>query len=779
MSAGAVPLEHVLARHEQFAPELEGMYTDALKQAVRFWFGTTAANKFRKADCVRALAGVFHDRKRLEEGLRSLPENERQVLAVCKRYGGAVSGALLLSELLTRGLVEKPRDRDVYYARRRDGDLVSNLCNKLLLISRYGGTSRYGFYDGYRLRYPDVAILPGVLDLLEPAGPQPWTPSAPTTAPATASRRAAAEVALDLWTTAQGLGQAETWKTNRGGSLAKSVQNRLHKLFAWPDHDPLLPPDPESLSYELLRGLGAIRVDDSEGHIDLAAVKRHLRSPALVQAWHWVRAWMQASLWQDGIGVVPDRDNYQDPVRIEPRNLRTARELVVWALGRVAQGACDWLDLETFLADLWSAAGEESIDFYWHRYSWQPEFKLSRGKDRITAMAARRRAFWLDDEGTWAANAILGTLGHLGLVERGAVGSGRPCFRLTGLGRAVFGAPELATTPPEYDPKFLTIQPNFEVLAYLDAADPSAVWPLAQMARRASAAGGLVQTFALTRESVYQALESGLSLDEVRQFLLEHSKTGLPANVGQSLVEWGRRREALVLRTDVALAAHPPGQEDSLPGSSKARPVGDRFVILPRTAARAQKEGTVLDHRAFAHPAWRVDEDGRVRVSEGADSVTLARLGQFADPDGKAWRITAASIGRARDRGIPAEQVLGWLHDHLTGALPPVVETAIRNWSRPAEVFLGSLVMLQVRQPQACAMILTSRQFQPLLLGHVAPDWFIVRPEKRAELEQLLAELGFTVGGAYQLAAGPAADAAGDAGPPARPGRRARKSRKA
>ena len=88
---------------------------------------------------------------------------------------------------------------------------------------------------------------------------------------------------------------------------------------------------------------------------------------------------------------------------------------------------------------------------------------------------------------SWAANALLSTLAHLGLIEQGVSTSRaqtRPCFRLTGLGQAVFGAPERAVSEPTYEPKFLTVQPNHEILAYLNVADPRAVLPLAQMARR-------------------------------------------------------------------------------------------------------------------------------------------------------------------------------------------------------------------------------------------------------------------------------------------------------
>lgn len=759
MSKRKNSLEHVLTRMEQIAPALEEMNSGELKRAARFWFGSKASSKMPKAECSHALAELFRQPARVEVGVRSLPDKQQQVLAIFQRYGGALSGPLLLTELLARGLVEKIDRQVPYYGRPRTEDPVQELCAKLLLISpSEGDDNRYGtFASSYRRSYPTLFLHPALRDLVEPAAPLPWKPSVPPSRPTVTYQRWPAEVALDLWSVAQALGQAGSWKTNRGGALAKSMQVRLHKLVPGDEHDPLLPPASESLYYEILRGLGAVRVKDCEGCINLGVVERQLRSSEEVQGWHWVRAWMQARLWQDGIGVVPDRDSYQDASRIEPHALATARELLVWALSRVASAGDDWLDLETFLIDLWSATDEETIDFYWYGYTWKPDFASARNKEEIHDIAPRRQAFWLADEGTWAANALLGTLVYLGLVERGSKGANpdrHPCFRLTRLGQAVFGAPELSLAAPERDPRFLTIQPNHEVLAYLDSADASAIWPLAQMARRTSAAGERVQTFTLTRDSVYQALESGLTLETIQRFLTEHSRTGLPANVAQSLAEWGRRREALVLRTDAALAAFPSDKGSLFPGSAKARPIGDHFLLLARTASHGPKGCLVRDHRTFAEPLWEVDEECRVNVTGNADAVALTRLRQFAEPCPREWRITADSIRRARDRGISAEQVLGWLQDHVVNELPPLLETAIRNWSSPARVFLGQLLMLQVTQPQACAMIRDSRRFRPFLVGHVPPDWFLVNPDKRKELEQLLKELGFSAGGSYQLTEG-------------------------
>ena len=300
-----------------------------------------------------------------------------------------------------------------------------------------------------------------------------------------------------------------------------------------------------------------------------------------------------------------------------------------------------------------------------------------------------------------------------------------------------------------HETRFLTVQPNHEVIAYLDAADASAVWPLAQMARRVSSTAELVQTFTLTRESIYEALESGLDLDQIRQFLTEHSKTGLPANVAHSLDEWGKRRESLVLRTNVSLGIASSEADKTFSGFPNAHPIGDKCVLLLASAGSGQKKLRGLNHNNLPKRIWRVDEAGTVTLTGESDSVTLARLSQFADPDEQNWHITAASVRRARDRGIPAEQILGWLGEHLIDDLPPIMETAIRNWSSPARAFFGNLVMLQIAQPQAIAAILASQRLRRFLVEHVPPNWFIVQAEHRVELEQALTELGFSMNKLY------------------------------
>ena len=104
-----------------------------------------------------------------------LPDKQRQILSLFRRYGGALSGSLLQCEALARGLVEKTDDRRSFYGRqpfRRPGP--GPVCQALAGVPAGGGYGRYDsyyFYSSYRRTYPDLVLPPGIRDLVEPAPP--------------------------------------------------------------------------------------------------------------------------------------------------------------------------------------------------------------------------------------------------------------------------------------------------------------------------------------------------------------------------------------------------------------------------------------------------------------------------------------------------------------------------------------------------------------------------------------------------------------------------------
>ncbi len=474
-----------------------------------------------------------------------------------------------------------------------------------------------------------------------------------------------------------------------------------------------------------------------------------------MQAWNWVRSWVDMTLWQDGLGVVPDWDNREGTNRITPEKLLRSKTLLVWSLCRVASAKIDWLDLESFLRDFWLATRDDYSSFYWGGYSWTPEFESFPTKSDQLKGDERVFSFWLAKEGTWAANALMVTFVSLGLVERGqSVGKHtRHCFRLTDLGRIVFGAPESEIPPRTTPERFLTVQPNHEILAYLDSADASQVALLSRFTERTSAAGGRVQTFAIRRDTVYRGLESGLTPESIKSFLAEQGRTPVPENVARSLSEWSSKRESLVLRRRVTLALLPKGSQLPEAGSS-AKALDERSLVLPTMNAKQAKQKfpgrPVLDHQASFPKTWTADERGLIRV-EDLDCLSHIRLSRIADPSEESWQITEQSITRARQQGLSADLILGGLQLQLTHSLPPLLETAIRNWTgRAPAAYLGKVLMLQVTVPQARSAILTSPTFAPFIAGHLPPDWFLIKEDKLAEMKRLLKALGFSLGECYQ-----------------------------
>jgi hypothetical protein len=748
-AAGPLRLEHVLAGRRTGQPDLERMKSDDLKPAARFWLGT-AANKMRLGQYSRALADLLRDKTRLGVGLKTLPDNEKTVLGICRRYGGFVSGSLLLHEVQARGLIKR-LEPGQYGAPRvlKQADPVYGLCAKVLLYSPESSYQRYDFFYhwGNTLKYPDLALLPQVAGLIEPFDPFAWKASAGMLAPESACRRAPAEVALDLASMVQALAQGQPWRTNRDGSLPKNVASRLAKLVAGGDQDPQTPPAVAILYYELLRALGCIEQGHEQARIDLPLLEHHLSSPAAAQSWDWVRAWLRITRWQDGIGAKQEKP-YSSSQEKGP-----LREFLAWALCGVAHGSDDWLDLETFLDDLWAIHREHSLAAHESGYSWSPAFKSVAG-DARDALAGRRDR-WRQHTGIWIANALLGTLAHLGLIEQSRTtkdGQARHGFRLTDTGKSVFGAPEAGWTKAPRDPKFLTVQPNHEVVALVDSAEPAWVWPLARMARRASPAGNRAHTFTLSRDSVYHALETGFPLERIEEFFRVHSRSGLPDNVAKSLREWGGKHEALVIRTDLALRIVPEGVEKLTTRPNSGRAVGDCFLLLPQESAAAAGKGCVRrDHQRKPAASWRITEDGLVQHTPDTDAVSLAHLRQFSEREADGWRVTAASILRARERSLGTENVLHWLSIYLNQELPALVEIMIRNWTKPPLVGLGSRLVLQMPDAESARALHDSQRFRPYLLEYIPPTWFHVRPEKQRELRKLLQELGFLVGAQTNL----------------------------
>src|SRR5262249_43139 len=208
---------------------------------------------------------------------------------------------------------------------------------------------------------------------------------------------------------------------------------------------------------------------------------------------------------------------------------------------------------------------------------------------------------WREAEQVWVARAVIGPLFHLGLIALSRQASEKKSeptvFGLTPLGRAVLydsfrptGETTAAALPAVVqDGTCWVVQPNFDVVVYLDRASAARLAFIERIAARKPSTGATA-LYHLTRDTVYAVLESGIAARTLYDMLRDASTYPLPDNVQQMLQEWAAGRERLtVYRTaDLVEFADQAARDAALATHALAgQPIGERFLVLSRQTPRA------------------------------------------------------------------------------------------------------------------------------------------------------------------------------------------------
>jgi Helicase conserved C-terminal domain len=722
-----------------------------LRKVARVWLDPVRS-KLPRESLVKALRCAFEDDETAGRVLASLAPPERAAVAAYRRYGGTVDGEVIRLDLTARGLLEvvEKRHSDYYTMREWKHNPLKVLLDRGVLL--LGDTSR-GYNPSYWSYFrpdqplPTGSLHAGVARRVEPAGPARWSSPLAEGTPQDVARRAPAEVAIDLSRVFAFVAERGTVKTRKDGVLAAPTLRALEKALPQADDSEYVLPERHALYFELLRGAAAIVVEGNEARVDPTAAHRLFARAGVWQAHSWARGWLTTRHWFDGAGT-PEAGEMDDV----PGHVRTGRQIVAWALGCLAHAGDDWYDLNGFLAAIHDLQGGSRVHLPYTGQAWDPRLPGAAGKEAQNG-PERQRAWWFSREGAWYANAVMVTLVTLGLVERGRVGRGKSAglaFRLTAHGRAVFGAPEVALPADPVEGRFLLIQPNFDVIAYLDRADAPSAAMLGRLAAGDAVCSGLVQTFRITQMSVYQAQESGLSQAQIVEFLRCHSQRELPANVVQAISDWSRKRERLTLRSGVSVLGFASTDErDAYLKRHPGAGCGARFVVVTdRDQGRATGSKALLsDHLTGGRRTLELDEEGRILSTRPVDIVQRARLARLARPTGNGWQLTSDSVRRAAAAGLKPAQIYRWLEEHLASPMPPLIEQAIDAWlgvGRPLE--LAEAVLLHVPDEERFRAIAHSDRLRPFLLGSPGLHWLAVKRDSRAKLASVLRELGFVVG---------------------------------
>jgi hypothetical protein len=726
--------------------ELDHLNQSDLRKKARPW--VDGANKLSKDALLAAVHNAMEDAAVAARVLRSLDREELAVATVYRRYGGSVNGEVIRLDLMARGLLQviEYRVSDYYTSKQWKRDLIRSLANELVLLAERDHLAysySYAHGQGSDKSFDRYSLHAGIAQHVEPAGPPPWSVTPSKSIPQTITRRSQAEVALNLSRVFSYIVGRESVKLRKDGSLGAPAVQAMEKAVPLDNSPDFQLPDPHGFYCELLRCTGVLRIEGDKIVPDLGAATRQFSEPGFRQVNSWVRGWLSARHWFDGSGIAANKDSLE--------SLITGRQVLAWALGCLARAGDHWFELETFLVALYALQGHSSFRLPYHKLVWDPNLAAAQDKEKLIG-DARTRAWWFSKEGVWYANALMITLVTLGVVERTRLGSGESAshgFRLTSIGRAIFGAPEIAPPPEVVEHRCLVIQPNFDVVAYVDQADARTAGLLGRLAESDSVHSGPIQTFRLTQSSVYLAQESGLSFTQIVDFLHRHSQREAPANVMRSLADWAGKRESLSLRSGITVLGFPStADRDAYLEAHPGLACGERFV-LEAASGQARPESPRFiesDHLLVRRRTLELDEHGRIGTAQALDVVQFARLRRIARPTASGWQVTGDSVRQAAAGGLKPALIQQWLNDHLAHPAPPLITLAIDTWAgKRRSLELAEAILLHVADDKQFQAIATSQRFRPFLLGCPGSHWLVVSRESRKELAALLNELGFSV----------------------------------
>ncbi len=452
-----------------------------------------------------------------------------------------------------------------------------------------------------------------------------------------------------------------------------------------------------------------------------------------------------------------------------PPKVGAARRAVLETLVRLSanqekiQGtSCPWIALEVLSDDLrdhdeeflvdretaermlggyygrWSYTGYSpyqynALGWVWDTYARSTE-KGWDGVERVFIEAVLTEGlYWLGLVDLGYAQAVT--------PQGGTAPAGLLAVRLTDMGYWLLAGGSQPTIPEETGR--VVVQPNFRIFAF----DPISDGVLARLdgfATRLNAERAV--EYELSRESVYRAQLAGQSGAGIRTWLEQVTGAALPQNVSRSLDEWQAAFERIIVHPRVGwLEVASPELADAVLANptlaaavvKRATPTGlivqsDRVDALERALLAA---GELPARSRAADQARRgsilLGEDGTIRFAHAVPSLhVLGALQPFSDsPAGPAdpWRISPASVARARSAGIDANAILAVLDEMAVGGVPDTLRARIKAWSRHyGSASLLAVILIQFRDQDALDELLQDSE----LARHLRP----FRPEAKLGL---------------------------------------------
>jgi len=718
--------------HQRFDSYLQLMNSNELQRMARIW-GTRGA--LRKDAAIIAISEGLSDQRMVDAAIIQLDAIELAALSIMRRIGGIIRSSHLAIALRAAGY-QPPETPDMYG--NTSSPFAQRLCERGLALpieQRYGYFSPYSdlvVFSDDRLLARVPALKVKQITLL--AAPEP---------PESRIRRPA-QVALDL------IGVVEAIRAQGGLQLTKSNavrvtdMRKLSKTLGWGEaeahFDGLLFTRPVQGLVETLTNTGHLVAINSErlmvSNSDIATLPYPTLVAEVLGQFIGIQSWYEYDLpyWSETFA-----------------NTGAGMRLAMLMLFECMLDTQSFVSLETFSRTLFDRIGQHySLNGPHPRVARPWNMQRPRGRTKAEQKTTpvdeqgwleRLWGEWRLYEERWITYALAGWLYFLGMVEVGIEDGQLNALRLTDLARAVL-RPQAQVKPAEPAVAPWIIQPNYEIVVYLEQAAPTQLALLERAAERVQA-DIHVARYRLTRESVARWTDRSGTLDS----LLAALGPSVPQNVAATMREWVTQHERITMRRRANLLKYPTSaaRDAALSNGVSGRPIGELFVLLD-TAILPQRITTSINYLDPPPATLKVDETGQIDVVRGKpDLLTEPLLDRWAERVGDHWKLTAASVGAAAQRGYRIDDFSREFDQRLTRAIPPVLTVALRAWAgAPAQTELGRISILRLADPNVAQALLASKRFSPLIRGQAGDHILLIERANLTKIRELLQWAGIT-----------------------------------
>jgi hypothetical protein len=776
-------------RLPQMSERLSGLNADVLKKMARVWIGKDAY-KLNKESAIRTLKQCLGDPaalRRLAENLTA-PERDGLMLMKLRERPVAYSEELALELLLLHPV---PRtNRDYYSSSDKHFSRLNEMLERGLLMRCDGGKGGVStYYTSYVCEA--VGLVGDFFDIIEIA-PPPVLPVKPAADVGPAVTRRPGELMLQLTSFYQALNRLGYLQLTAKGSYANPSLNKLSKLLGWPrqqdDEEEDAPreftslPDPIGFHLALFIAADLLKTDYSAREVSLnprAKIQETLELPLNQQARIWAPAYRSLTRWREYSASTYSYYSEESAGQTKHNALRAA---LLLALGLLPDAGA-WYRIEDLSEAIRERVGRHFALGYLPSHYGIWSGTLEQQNAAIKKYETELATNWRNRERVWIERAFGGPLFHLGLVELAGAAKGKSesltLFRLSDAGRAALhdifkpgrqpnarGASR-ASQREQANQTCWIVQPNFDVVVYLDQATPRQLGFIERIGLRQKADAALV-TYRLTRESVYAALESGVEAKDLLQTLEAGSQHPLPPGVARTLGDWAARRERLALHLNAGVIEFPDAatRDAALAGGKiKGRRIGDRFILAEQAETSLKRVlplGGAISYEPQPPRPLVVRDDGTVVIAPTQSDLLIAgELSAYAEATEPPliWRITRASVSAAKARGWTAEDILNRISSRSAVPPPHFLKYAIHAWfgskATPGPAALTTPPLLQTTTAEVAEAICKSSVLRPHLLARIGACAVLVKPDSVKDVRKLLAEYGFELGKEVLLPAPP------------------------